>query len=93
MSEMITKERTKLIIISFIVIGLIGIVGYVILENQSSQIYDFLKQDCESNGGVLWTYSGCQKTPFTKSNCEFDGGFVCHLSNGTKYQRELNFNN
>ena len=76
-------------LISGAVIIVILIVGFVMINRQNIEVYNYLKQDCENNSGVLWTYSGCQNVPFTKSNCEFVGGYVCHLPNGTKYQREL----
>jgi len=80
--------KFETIIISLIILIIIIIIIFLSVFKINSEIYDYLKQDCENNNGVLWTYSGCQKTyPFTKSNCEFEGGYVCHLPNGTKYQK------
>jgi hypothetical protein len=78
------------LILGAVIILIVG-VGFVMLNIQNIEVYNYLKQDCESNNGTLWTYSNCQNVPFTKSNCEFVGGYVCHLPNGTKYQRELTY--
>ena len=80
--------KETLITIVVILLTIVSLV--VILDELEGGIYDVSLKDCEDNNGTLWTYSGCQKIPFFKSDCEFDGGYVCHLPNGTKYKLKIN---
>jgi hypothetical protein len=96
---------SKIEIIFGIMVLIVIILAFIFgISKMNDAFYEFAKQDCDKNNGKLVQYSSCLSHPhpnlffrkykiLEKHGCEFQGGILCELPDGTKYQPQMNLTN